>query len=214
MEDALLRMASCGASPRTIIDLGAARGDWSRLAQRVFPESRFLLVEPLEEHESELREFCCGAAGSSYLLAAAGNKKGTARIHVAPDLDGSGFYGSECPNPTREIHIIRLDQEIERLSLRGPYLMKFDTHGFELPILEGASTLLSQTELVVMECYNFPVSPTSVYFWEMCRHLRNLGFRPADMASPLARIHDKLWWQVDFLFLRENHPAFAHLGYR
>lgn len=34
-----------GFSPRTILDLGAYRGNWSKEIQKIFPEVKFFLVE-------------------------------------------------------------------------------------------------------------------------------------------------------------------------
>ena len=40
-----------------------------------------------------------------------------------------------------------LDKEIQKRKLRPPYLLKLDTHGFEIPILEGAKEIISKAEL-------------------------------------------------------------------
>src|SRR2546422_9988228 len=46
MRDALLLLRSAGYAPRLIIDCGANRGQWAKLAREAFPDSTFLLIEP------------------------------------------------------------------------------------------------------------------------------------------------------------------------
>jgi hypothetical protein len=95
-------------------------------------------------------------------------------------------------------------------------VLKFDTHGTELPILAGAKETLSQTNLVQMEVYNFKlnfVGHKNLKFHEMCQHMEGLGFRLADMCDPLYRPNDGILWQMQFFFLRIDHPAFRSNSY-
>jgi hypothetical protein len=101
-----------------------------------------------------------------------------------------------------------------RLALPGPYLMKFDVHGFELAILRGAEKTLANTSLLIMECYNFEIAPDMLLFYDMCRYLHERGFRVADISEPLWREHDKVFWQADFFFVRADRPEFQYKSYR
>ena len=103
---------------------------------------------------------------------------------------------------------------MRELGLPGPYLLKFDTHGFELPILNGAARTLAETEVIVMECYNFRIGPHALTFDEMCRHLGERGFRCIDLVEPMHRPRDDSFWQMDLVFVRQTRPEFAYTGYR
>lgn len=48
--------AAVGFSPATILDVGAARGEWSLQAARVWPNAKFLLIDPLEENRAALAQ--------------------------------------------------------------------------------------------------------------------------------------------------------------
>ena len=98
--------------------------------------------------------------------------------------------------------------------LEGPYLLKLDTHGFEVPILKGAARTLASTEVIVMECYNYRIAPECLTFDEMCRHLGERGFRCIDLVDPLYRPYDDAFWQLDLVFIRSNRPEFSHQDYR
>jgi len=44
----------------------------------------------------------------------------------------------------------------------GPYLIKLDTHGVEIPILNGSAQTLKDTNVLVVEVYNFDFGPPAV----------------------------------------------------
>ena len=65
---------AAGFTPGTVIDVGAAHGDWSRMCRRVYPNAEYILVEPLSEyfafHRSMPHErFIPMAAGEFFLPA-------------------------------------------------------------------------------------------------------------------------------------------------
>jgi len=107
-----------------------------------------------------------------------------------------------------------VDAEIAARGLPGPYLIKFDVHGFELPILRGAEKALAETSLLVMECYNFEIATDMLMFPDMCRYMQDRGLRVIDMSEPLWREKDNSLWQMDFFFVRADRPEFQNNSYR
>ncbi|HEX8294917.1 MAG TPA: FkbM family methyltransferase [Chthoniobacteraceae bacterium] len=213
MQGALERAVERGAKVQTVVDIGAASGRWTRKALPLFPAAQFFLLEPLEERREELEALRREHPRVGFQIAAAGANIGEAALTVTPDLDGSGIYDSASPL-ARRVPLTTLDVAMREKNLSGPFLLKFDTHGFELPILTGASETLRETALIVMEVYNFQLTAQSLRFHEMCAHLETLGFRCADMADVSLRPKDRLLWQADFVFLRKSSPLFAYPAYR
>jgi FkbM family methyltransferase len=213
MRAALERAVKRGVSVRTVVDIGAASGRWTRKSLGLFPDANFLLLEPLEDRRAELEALHREHPRVNYVIAAGGDSIGEAALTVAPDLDGSGIYDGDSP-AARKVTLVTLDAALRERGLAGPFLLKFDTHGFELPILAGASETLRQTALIVMEVYNFQLTARSLRFHEMCAHLDTLGFRCADVADVSLRPKDKLLWQADFFFLPKSSPLFAYPAYR
>ena len=213
MHAALQRAAARAIDVRTVVDIGAASGRWTRKTLPLFPVARFLLIEPLEERRAELETLRREEPRVDFLIAAAGDATGEAALTVTPDLDGSGIYDSGSPL-ARNVPLTTLDAALAERGLPGPYLLKFDTHGFELPILAGATATLRETALIVMEVYNFQLTARSLRFHEMCAHLDALGFRCADVADVSLRPKDQLLWQADFFFLPKASPLFAYPAYR
>src|SRR5258708_31587387 len=45
-----------GLSPHTIVDIGANVGDWARMASKIFPSSRMLMLDGNPDYDSALRD--------------------------------------------------------------------------------------------------------------------------------------------------------------
>lgn len=211
MEAALARCAARGTQLATVFDVGASDGRWSRVARAILPAARYFMVEARREHEPGLRR-TAARPGFHYRICAAGDRDG--ELHFdATDLFG-GLAGDK-PFARNDIVVParRLDSLALELALPGPYAIKLDTHGYELPILAGANGILDRTALLVIECYNFRVAEGALLAHEMCRHLEERGFRCIDLADPVYRARDGALWQMDLFFAPAATPAFASNAY-
>lgn len=216
MDDILARAAARGLSPATIIDIGASDGVWSLGARRHFPAARFLLFEPLDEQRPALeklgRKF-----GFEIVNAVAGATTGTAAMRVGDDLDGSSVVSSSDASSiggrSRTVPVESVDGAAARLSLHGPFLLKLDTHGYEKEVFGGASDVLKQTCLIVVESYNFKLHDNCLRFHELCSWLEERGFRCCDLADPMRRPGDGVLWQMDLVFAPSGSPCFAKASF-
>lgn len=209
----LQRLRASGCQWASLIDLGAARGAWSAAYLREGLAGPVLAVEPLAEHEVALRTLQATHPQLRYCLAAAGATDGaTADLHVTADLDGSTVAGGT--GEPRQVPLRTVDALVAEFQLPPPYFLKFDTHGYEIPILRGARQTLAHTAALVMEMYNFPISPSALLFPEMCAHLESLGFRCCDLSDPLRRPGDQVLWQVDLWFRRASDAIFQRNQYQ
>lgn len=212
MSAALHGIANRNHSIRTIIDIGASDGRWSENAMTVFPSASYLLIEAQALHETGLSKFCKQHQSSEYVIAAAGARRGMVYFDASDPFSG---VASNVPFPEGniELPVTSVDDEVSERGLTGPFLIKFDTHGFELPILKGAESTLKNTSVIIMECYNYKLSDDCLLFYEMCRHMETLGFRCIDMADPLYRPYDDTFWQMDLVFVRNDRPEFNYVKY-
>lgn len=212
MDGLLARAAARGVAPGTVIDIGASDGIWSLRAHRHFPRSRFLLFEPLAERQAALDRLHT-KHGFEIVAAAAGAQSGSISFAVEAELDGSGV-AQPGESGTRQVALATIDASVEKRQLPGPYCLKLDTHGYELPVLAGATSVLAQTELLIIEAYNFTLSPGCLRFHELCAWLETRGFRCCDLADPMRRPRDGALWQMDLAFAPARSPLFAQNGYR
>lgn len=198
-----------GISPDFVIDVGAAEGKWSRLCSGIWPDASFILIEPLVEHEPTLQELAARERWR-YERFVAGEGPGFVDFTITNDLDGSGVYDSGGPD-TRRIEVRALDTVMPD-SGRG--VLKLDTHGYEVPILNGAAALLERIDLAVIEVYGHRISGPCLLFHEICALMAAKGFRVAAVVNPMKRPRDGVFWQADFFFLRDSHAVFRDNSYQ
>lgn len=213
MSAAISEISRRGHVFKTVIDIGASDGRWSASAMAVFPECDYFLIEAQSVHEKRLEKFCKAHKNTSFVLAAAGERCGKIYFDVSDPLGGQASY-SPYPSNNREVPVTTVDEEVHNRKLCSPFLIKFDTHGFEIPILKGAKETLKSTEVIIMECYNYKISEEGLLFYGMCSHMNEMGFRCIDLVEPLYRLYDNTFWQMDLVFVKNNRPEFNYSNYR
>lgn len=214
----LERAKNVGVNPTTLIDIGAAEGDWSMMAFEVWPSMRAHLVEAAPHWDDTLRERCAADDRLTYTLAAASDvAEEGATFWINPNSAYGGQLmaaGADADKPNREtVPTTTIDDVVAAYDLPGPYMIKLDTHGYEQAILAGARKTLEQTELLVFETYNFGVETRR--FGQMAVHIEEeLGFRVFDLGEPMWRPIDNALWQLDFFCLPSTHDVFSELRYQ
>lgn len=196
----------------TIIDVGASDGRWSLLARKFFPQTFCLLIEAQEGHKKALEKVKCRVSRFDYIIAAAGDHQGATYFDVG-DLFGGLASATPVGNKCISVPMVTVDDEVSRRNLLPPYLLKLDTHGFELPILEGAKNTLASASLVVIEAYNFRLTDDSLKFHEMCSYMEGKGFSCVDLVQPMHRPGDRAFWQMDLFFIPSDNTVFSSNSY-
>jgi FkbM family methyltransferase len=212
MEGAIEGISRRAHPVHTVIDVGASDGHWSVMCMRHYPKCNYLLIEAQPVHEPKLQEFRRKHDNADYLLVAAGPSNGEIFFDATDPFSG---VASPTPFESNNIRVpvTTIDDAVSSRGLAGPYLIKLDTHGFEVPILKGAERALRETEVVVVECYNFKIAPECLLIFEMCDYLGAAGFRCIDMVDVIRRPRDGALWQMDLVFVRADRPEFSHDGY-
>tara|TARA_B110000091_G_C13808248_1_gene473597 strand:- start:1243 stop:1995 length:753 start_codon:yes stop_codon:yes gene_type:complete len=212
MQTALQRCVNRGLKVNTVIDVGASDGRWSKMCMNIIPEAKYLLVEAQEDHKEGLINFKESNENVAYIIAAAGKENGTIYF------DNTGLFGGiasteKFEKNCIEVPMINLDSEIESRELEGPYLLKLDTHGFEVPILEGAKELIKNAALIIIETYNYKLTDDSLKYHEMCSYMEKLGFSSIEMVDFMQRKYDDSFWQMDTFFIPSNSKEFSYNSY-
>ena len=204
MDDLLAHAAIAANDIRTIVDIGASDGRWTEKCMGRFPDANYLLMEANAVHKPALQSFCDRHSNASFSLAVAGSEEGQVFFDLTDPFGGVASF--DAPPENEKLPMTTIDGELSRRGLQGPYLLKFDTHGFEIPIIEGASETLSKTEVIIMEAYNFQLSKECLKFWEICAFFDKKGFAPIDLGDPMFRPRDSVLWQMDLMFVKREHP--------
>ena len=213
MDAALMRVATRGAVA-TIIDVGASNGSWTRMARHHFPSANYLLIEAqANPHEPALRALKAQHQRIDYVIAAAGDAQGSVHFD-ATDAFGGAASHEPAKNNDIVVPMTTVDAEVASRQLPPPYLLKLDTHGFEVPILHGAKRTLEHTSVLVVEAYNFELQPGCLRFHELCEFVEQRGLRCIDLVDIMHRPKDGALWQFDLFFAPAGRPEFESNTYR
>jgi len=214
MESAMKRCSERGILLNTVIDVGASDGRWSKLCMDFYPSVKYLLIEAQKQHSENLEKFKLKNLNSDYVIAAAGKEEGEIFFN---DSDPLGGQASDKPFDqnvkTVKVALTSIDIEIKKRNLKGPFLIKLDTHGYEVPILEGAVETLKSTNLLIIETYNYKLTKDSLRYWEMNEYLNKLGFLSIEMVDPMLRKHDLSFWQMDTFYIPSDSKEFEYTSF-
>jgi len=209
---ALERIHDMGLQVATVIDVGASDGRWSQQMQRWFPDASYLLIEAQATHERRLRAYKEREKNVDYVLAAAADARGQVFFNASDSAGGLASH-ENADGCTQLVHATTVDHEIQTRRLPAPFLIKLDTHGFEVPILRGAERTLANTVAICVETYNFVLCEGCLRFPETCAFLQNEGFLPIGLVSPLFRHTDGILWQMDLIFARADREELRKAKY-
>ena len=208
---ALERIAAKGIEVATFVDAGAARGAWSRMTEKYWSDAHFHLLEAKDVWRNDLEKLAQRKSNYSFTMKAVTDTPGTIYFPTGGDeYGGAAFKEQGIRDDLVPVPATSIDHETRTLDLKGPFGIKLDTHGTEVDILNGANETLKNTALLCIETYNFIGQKR---FPELLLHMQTMGFRVVDMAEPLFRESDASLWQVDFYFLRADHPIFQDYGF-
>jgi len=197
----LQRMKEQDFSPGIVIDVGAAHGDWTRSCRRIFPDARFILLEPLLDYEEELAALA-NHERIEYIRAAAGRTKGDLPLLVPKDPGGSSFLPASRRGDSYFKRSV-IVPVVPLASLDVPEetsLLKLDVQGYELEVLAGAGRLLHQVEVIVAECSLYPFQQRIPLIHETIQHVVSLGFSLYDVADEM-RWPSGMLAQMDLIFV-------------
>jgi len=211
MDVSLRHLKAQGLTCQNILDVGANRTKWSRLAQSIFQEATFSLIEPQEEMMSYLEEFCKEFPKSTYFLAGAGANEATKTLTIWDDLQGSSFLPDQNlklkqEGKQRQIEMITIDGLIETKKIKIPELMKLDIQGFELEALKGAKKTFGTTEVYILEVALFPFDDLMnlPVFSDVINFMLERNYVVYNFAGFLRRPLDGALGQCDICFVKKD----------
>lgn len=214
MEDALKHLTKMGVQPNTVFDVGVADGTLD--LYEAYPNSHFILIEPLREFETNMAEFK-SRYHVDFIVAAASDQVGMMNINVHPDLCGSSMLkeveGEHVDGEQRTVPTIRLDELAKERKLAPPYFIKVDVQGAELSVLAGAEGILEQTDAIVLEVSLFNFFIGGEVFSDVIAKMNDYSFVVYEILDGRNRPLDGALAQVDILFVRKDSPLRKNHSY-
>ena len=206
---ALGRLRAAGWSPRCVYDVGASNGAWTSCIVRLWPDAEYHLFEPLAE-APEYAEGLAWMAGREDVDVtvhgvALDATESRSVIGVSVDPVGSSLLvdtTSEVFPRVVPVEAVTLDGYRGARGLPAPQLLKLDTQGLELRILQGARRTLREVEVVLAETWVRPgYGPATPLLADVVALLAEHGLAVIDFAGEYRDEHGTLFAK-DLLFAR------------
>jgi FkbM family methyltransferase len=199
---ALREMSLRGFAPRSVVDVGAYRGEWSRMVKAIWPPCHIIMVEPNIEQREHLRSIAPRLNATFYpdLLGAEDGKEVNFNIMDS----GSSIFPeqSDVPRKTEARRLRTLDSVV---GVHEPVdLLKIDAQGYELQILAGGERTLQHVQAVILEVSLIEVNQGCPLLHEVISYMYDRGFVAYDLLELHRRPLDRALFQVDLFFCRES----------
>lgn len=198
------------SNPRTVLDVGASRGQFASFALHAFPGARLICFEPLPSSRAVLTKVTNGHA--QIVPVAVGSASGRSQIHVSGHDDSSSMLPigerqvAEFPGTAEasvlDVEVVTLQSVLDE-GVERPCLLKIDVQGLELEVLKGAGTALGQVDEILVECSFVEMYEGQALADEVVELLFSNGFRLRGIYG-LVTGSDHSSLQADLLFRRQD----------
>jgi FkbM family methyltransferase len=202
---------------KTILDIGANKGQFARLAREVFADAAIYSFEPLPDCFAELRAALPGDQNFFPFENAIGSKEETLEFFRSFHTPSSSFLKMEelhkeafpesqegqSAVPTI-VQVKTLDGVLGDKKLEKNILVKIDVQGFEMEAIEGAKGVLADAKIAILEMSFLNIYENQPLFHDVYEKMYNLGFRfRGSLAQMLHPITEEIV-QTDAIFVKEN----------
>jgi FkbM family methyltransferase len=194
-------------NPDFVVDVGASTGIWSHNMAKLFPDARFILIDPLfSKYDQSSRDYHIGSHSNFETVEVAiSDCNSELELKVSPDFYRSSLLsvGEDCPSELVKVKVQRLDDIAKKKQIKGRGALKIDVQFAEHLVLAGASDLLLQVDVVILELTLTRDHPQAKTFLEMMKLMDQLGFRYFDDVGDWRDPQNGVLRQKDGLFIRK-----------
>jgi FkbM family methyltransferase len=200
-----------GLDCRTVMDIGANRGQFALAARQCQPHARVISFEPLPAVAAKFRTVFAGDDRVTLHEVAVGPVPGNATIHVSKRDDSSSLlpitstqvalFPGTAEVATSTVRVAPLHEFVSAEDIQPPAFLKLDVQGYELEALRGCEDLLDRFAYVYAECSFVELYAGQALADEVIAWLRERGFRLRGVHN-MNYDPDGRAIQADFLFAR------------
>jgi FkbM family methyltransferase len=169
---------------RTIIDVGANRGQFALLSLTVCPNARIISFEPAEQAFQVLKAVTAGGPIRT-VHAAIVEDVGELILNITEDDDSSSLlpigdhqtslFGTRVVR-RETVQGAPLSNFVSPDELNAPALLKIDVQGAELAVLKGCRSLLDRFAWIYVECSFIELYQGQPLAGEVIAYLEQAGF--------------------------------------
>jgi FkbM family methyltransferase len=179
-----------------VIDVGAHHGGYAGQLREAGYDGEIVSIEPVAASFEVLTARAEGDPRWRVHRLALGSADGRARLQVARESNFSSFlrptrfslewFGGSAVEREEEVEVRRLDAVFDSLVAHVPeprVLLKTDTQGWDLEVVEGARGCLDRVAALQVELSLRAIYEGAADWLQALGDLRELGFRPAHLTT-------------------------------
>jgi len=208
MFEKLRNLEKKGYIPDIIFDIGAHNGNWTLECLKIYPNSRYVLVEPIEYSELNILKRLNNIRVFNVIL----NENNIEVDWYELKNTGDSIFKEKSKHFTDCIGLKRQSITLNTLLEKkkgitencNKILIKIDCQGAEMPILKGASDIYDKINFIILELPLFGKHNENVpNFLEHIKFMDSIGFVPYDIIDN--HYINEFNMQVDMLFINKKH---------
>jgi FkbM family methyltransferase len=179
------KLALWGLNIRTVLDVGANIGQFSLLAQCLYPAATIYAFEPLQRPAEQFRALFSNEANVHLFQVGIDEALGDRKMFVANDHHASSsilkahkqsqIFGSQ-ETGEETVRVGRLTDFLSLDRISPPCLLKIDVQGYELQVINGCRELLPLVDYLYVECCYVELYARQALAHEILRRLGEFGF--------------------------------------
>jgi FkbM family methyltransferase len=199
---------------KTILDVGANRGQFTLLAAGLFPEGAIIAFEPLIGPYEKLIAVTASLPKVSAINAAIGASRASRSMNVSKRPDSSSLlpigaeqervFPSTGFHHHEDVQVAPLSDFVRPSDIERPSLLKIDVQGYELEVLKGALDCLEQIDVIYVEASFIELYAGQALASDIIDELSKHGFRLTSVNNLSVDAEGRAV-QADFLF--ERRPS-------
>ncbi len=198
----------------TVFDIGANIGQAALVLTKVFPEATIHSFEPLPDCYETLHQLTNRLPNLVTHNLALGNYDGDSPFERNQHTVSSSMltmapihvqnFPQTAVSTTVTVPVMRLDEAVKTIDIKGNLLVKIDVQGYEMQVIEGGRTTLRDATMVIAETSFMPMYEGQALFGDIVEAMHDLGFYYAGAFDQLQSPRDGRLLQQDALFLKST----------
>ena len=198
---------------KTILDVGAHKGEFASQFHNLLPNAKIYSFEPLHENFIELNTNLKDLPNFKAFNLAIGDKKGEIEMYHNEFSPSSSIrkiaslhkeiFPFTSDEELEKVEINTLDEIAQELDLEDNVLLKIDVQGYEDKVIMGARKLLSTIKIIIVETSFRELYEGQALFADIYKLLDEQGFIYSGSFEELKSPIDGTPLQQDSLFIKE-----------
>ena len=188
-------------NPKVIFDIGAYKGDWTKMCLKIFPKSKFYLFEPQDYLSNFLNSFKNKNIVYENILFGDKDDK-EVKFYQFRTSSSVLKFGENIPSIKKRT--TSLDNYIKENKIETIDVLKVDVQGYELNVLKGAISSLRIIEILIIEVSFLEIYEKSPLAIQIIEFLDKNNFQIFDIVDFKYRPLDDNLFQVDMFFINKK----------